>query len=368
MRCSLAVLSFGAGAVHLVMVPQHAQISGGMGLAFAFAGWFQIAFGAVMLTAPRRLLLWLAIAANLLFVAVWVISRTAGLPDWTGDSGTETAQSADILCVVFEVAVVIGAVALLAAPRFLANWRLPSFAIAALVSLAVVLASTAVFAAPGTATHAHGPDVAHAALASAAHDHAVAGSVAAEGHAHTDSTITYEQLPKATKREVDQVIALWANRYPTAGDAASAGWFKGTRNLYGIGAHYIKSAAFTGAATFDLLNPNILLYDGDGPDAKFAGVSWVVAEKPEGFTGGYDSWHSHTSVCMQGGGITSLSEENSQVWLSESECTTRGGRVFPLSNDQMMHLWIGPGYIDSGPIFAHDHWKLYDGFSPKRDA
>jgi hypothetical protein len=42
------------------------------------------------------------------------------------------------------------------------------------------------------------------------------------------------------------------------------------------------------------LNPNILLYDGEGPDAKFAGVSYVVAGATEGFTGnpelydGYD--------------------------------------------------------------------------------
>ena len=105
MRWTLAALSFGAGAVHLVMVPQHAQESLRMGLAFAAAGWFQIAFGAAMLAAPKRIWLWLAIAANLALVATWAISRTVGLPGWTGAGGTETAQSADILSVVLEVGI-----------------------------------------------------------------------------------------------------------------------------------------------------------------------------------------------------------------------------------------------------------------------
>ena len=194
----------------------------------------------------------------------------------------------------------------------------------------------------------------------------VASDASAVGHVHTDSSITYAQLPKATKAEVDQVIARWATKYATAGDAMKAGWFKGSRSLYGIGAHYVRSA-FSGAAKFDLLNPNILLFDGDGADAKFAGVSYVIAGKPVGFTGNYDSWHSHESVCRQGGTITSLTQENSPVWLSASECIARGGSLMPLASDQMLHVWIGPGYRGA-PIFAHDNPKLFDGYNPKRDA
>ncbi|MEX2031792.1 MAG: hypothetical protein WEA81_02885 [Dehalococcoidia bacterium] len=188
-------------------------------------------------------------------------------------------------------------------------------------------------------------------------------------HDHPESDITYAELPKWTKAEVDEVITQWATRYATAADAQRDGWFRATRSLCGIGAHYIKTAAFSGAVTFDPLNPNILLFDGEGPDAKFAGVSWVLAEIPEeGFTGDFDSWHSHTSVCAHGGTIMSLSEEDFSVWLSERECSAIGGRVIPLDNDQMMHLWIGPEYIDDVAIFAHDHPKLFDGYKPRRDA
>ena len=372
MRWLLAALSFGAGAVHLVMVPQHAQESLRMGLAFAAAGWFQIAFGAAMLAAPRRIWLWLAIVANTVFIATWAISRTAGLPDWTGDGGTEGAQAADILSVVLEVLIVVGAVVLLVAPHVLERWTRPAFAVVAGVAVLVLIGTTAVLASPSTADHVHESADGHSAEAARDHDTTAHDDAAStDGHAHDDSTITYAQLPKATKAEVDQAIGVWADKYPTAADATRDGWFKATRNLYGIGAHYINlkgGSAFSGTATFSLLSPNILLFDGEGPDAKFAGVSYVVAEIPEGFTGPYDNWHSHTSVCTQGLTITSLSEENSDVWLSESECRARGGTVLPIGNAQMMHLWIGPEYIDGAPIFAHDHPKLFDGFNPKRDA
>lgn len=206
--------------------------------------------------------------------------------------------------------------------------------------------------------------------APAGEHHQHADEAAAAGHDHGESTVTYEQLPEATRAEVDQVIARWANRYPTAADATRDGWFKATPSLYGIGAHYIRGDAisggnaFDGAATFDLLNPNILLFHGEGPDARLAGVSYVLADEPEGFTGDHDTWHSHSSVCMQGQGMITLTEEDSPVWFSEPECTAAGGRVLALDNDQMMHLWIGPDYIDEAPIFAHDHPALYDGYRP----
>ena len=368
-RWTLALLSFGAGAVHLVMVPQHAQESMRTGLAFAVAGWFQIAFGAAILAAPRRLWLWLAVGANALFVALWVVSRTVGLPGWTGDGGVETARSADLLCVGFEIAiVVVAAAALLFAPRRFERRTRSAVVITALVGVCVLVGTTAVLASPSTATHVHGSDDDVAATGAHTHSHDATGAASSADHTHVESTDTYEELPKQTKAEVDQVIALWANRYPTAADAQRDGWFRATKNLYGIGAHYLRSASFSGATSFDPLNPNIMLFDGEGPDAKFAGVSYIVLGTPEGFAGGDDVWHAHTSVCIQGGTITSLSEDGSPVWLSETECRAVGGQVLPIGNADMVHLWIGPDYIDGAPIFAHDHPALLDGYDPKRDG
>ncbi len=369
-RWMLALLSFGAGAVHLVMVPQHAQDAMRAGLAFAVAGWFQIAFGAAILAAPRRLWLWVAVGANACFVALWAVSRTAGLPDWTGLGGVEPAQSADLLCVGFEVAiVVVAAAALLFAPRWSERWTRSAVVVTAVLGACVLVGTTAVLASSSTATHVHGSDddrIARAATADPpTHNHDRAGVSSNDPSTHAESAVTYEELPKQTKAEVDQVAALWANRYPTAAEAQRDGWFRATKNLYGIGAHYLRSASFSGATIFDRSSPNVMLFDGEGPDAKFAGVSYIVLGTPEGFAGGDDVWHAHTSVCIQGGTVTSLSEDNSPVWMSEAECRADGGQVLPIGAAEMLHVWIGPDYIDGAPIFAHDHPALLGGYNPK---
>ena len=185
-----------------------------------------------------------------------------------------------------------------------------------------------------------------------------------------ESTMVYDKLPAKTKADDEQLRAAYAKKYPTGADATKDGWFKSTPSLYGIGAHYLHGIGFPATPTFDLLHPNMLLFDGEGPDAKFAGVSYSVnsGTKPEGFTGRYDVWHSHGSVCLKGMKVVSLTEDNSKVWLSASDCTTRGGRVMPIPGDLMIHVWIGPGYFKAAPIFAHDNPKLYDGFLPQRDA
>jgi gas vesicle protein len=386
MRWMLAALSFAAGVIHLVMVPQHAQEALRTGLAFAVVGWFQIAFGVAVVARPTRTWIRIGILANVVFVLTWVLSRSIGLPDWTGDGGIEKTASVDALCVGFEIAVIVGAVALLLAPRLIERWTRPALVVGIVIG-GILVATTAVLASPSTATHAHDEaagDGAHVhshgdvalGTASHTHDHGAASSSSssdsssASGHQHTETAVTYDELPPATKAQVDGVIADWGTRYATAADAMKDGWVKATRDLYGIGAHYVRTNIVGLSSPFDMKEPNILLFDGEGPDAKFAGVSYIVggARAPKGFAGSYDGWHTHTSVCFKGGTVVSLNETGSSIWYSEPECIAAGGTVIPLASDQMLHVWIGPDYINGAPIFAHDHPKLYNGYDPKRDG
>jgi hypothetical protein len=364
-----------AGAIHLVMVPQHAQESMRMGVAFAIAGWCQVAAGAALLTSGRARWLFATIVSNLGFIAVWAVSRSAGLPHWSGDGGKQPASPVDVLCVVLEGLLVVVAIATLTAPNLLGSMRRALLVVAAVVPVGVMAATTIVLTAPSTAEHVHGSA---GAGETAAHVHtdstappvtdASGSTVPTTEHTHNESDITYAELPADTKAQVDAVIAIWQDKFPTAADAVAGGWMKATRSLYGIGAHYVRQSGLE-VGTFDMLAPNILLYDGEGPDAKFAGLSYVVKNTPpEGFAGPYDVWHAHSAVCLIGGVVSSLIEENSDVWLSESDCLGRGGRLLPLGADQMMHLWIGPDYINSGPIMSHDHPLLLDGYDPQRDG
>ena len=135
---------------------------------------------------------------------------------------------------------------------------------------------------------------------------------AAKSHHHDDSTVTYEKLNATTKAEVD-VIIQWAAKYKTGADAKKDGWTKATKSLYGIGAHWLRGgvAGFTGGdGGFNIKEPNVLLFDGEGDDANLAGVSWILsaATNPEGFTGPDDSWHRHSSVCFSEGLVISEGE------------------------------------------------------------
>jgi hypothetical protein len=368
MRWMLAALSFAAGVIHLVMVPQHAEVALRTGIGFAIVGWFQIGFGVAVLVRPTRTWIRVGILANVVFVGIWFLSRTIGLPDWTGDGSVEKTASVDALCVAFEIATVVGAYAVLTKPKLLARVS-RSAAVAGVVIAGILVATTAVLASPSTAEHAHSHGNAALGATAHVHDHSFLGASSASGHVHTESTVTYDQLPPATKAQVDQVIAAWGTKYATAADAMRDGWIKATRSLYGIGAHYVRTNILNASGPFDPLQPNILLFDGEGSDAKFAGVSYLVAGKaPKGFIGPYDSWHAHESVCIKGGTIVSLNEPGSPVWYSEPECTAAGGAVLPLASDEMLHVWIGPDYINGAPIFAHDNPKLYNGYLPKRDG
>ena len=194
----------------------------------------------------------------------------------------------------------------------------------------------------------------------------------AKGHHHDDSQITYDKLNTTTKAQVD-VIIKWAAKYKTGADAKKDGWIKATKSLYGIGAHWLKGGVTgfaSGGGTFNIKEPNVLLFDGEGDDAKLAGVSWILSApvNPEGFTGSDDSWHRHSSVCFLLSEFLVISEgeaEGSPINLSAASCKDQGGMMFPISNLTMMHLWIGDDYISTGPIFAHDHPELLDGYQPK---
>ncbi len=204
----------------------------------------------------------------------------------------------------------------------------------------------------------------------AAGSHDMAGMA---GHHHNDSKITYAELSPTTKAQVDTVIK-WASKYKTAADAKKDGWSKATKSLYGIGSHWLHGGV-AGFASFgstpDMTTPNVLLFDGEGDDAKLAGVSWIMNSPtdPVGFSGPDDHWHRHSSVCFvasEGVVISEGDAEGSPINLSHAGCVRNKGVMFPISNLTMMHLWIGTGYMN-GPLFAHDNAKLLDGYRPNEN-
>src|SRR4029453_13035614 len=111
----LACLSAAAGIIHLVMAPSHFGESTVEGAGFLAAGWVQLALAVALIRAeaPRRPVLAVAVADAAL-IALWALSRTAGLP-FTGSHAGHAASVTlvDGTAVAFEAVLVLGALALL---------------------------------------------------------------------------------------------------------------------------------------------------------------------------------------------------------------------------------------------------------------
>lgn len=218
---------------------------------------------------------------------------------------------------------------------------------------------------PATTTSTTGAADHH--VAAPAGDHAADPATDHAAGAHGETDVMYADLPADLAAQVD-VVKAYVERYPTAADAGRDGWVKATLSLNGIGAHYLKGGptGFLSDYEFDSASPNVLLFDGEGPDAKIAGASFILTDPaPEGFVTDLDVWHAHVGVCFdvaQGVVIGEIDgHAESTISFTTEDCRDRGAVAFPIADLKMIHLWVGPDYIDDGPVFAHDHPKLYDG-------
>jgi hypothetical protein len=479
----LATLSAGAGVLHLVMAPIHASGSGVEAAGFALAGWLQLALAAFLLVRPARAVLTATAAANGIFILVWVMSRTVGLPVGHEAWVAESVGSADLATVILEALAVALAVTLILRPGFLSGLSREAAAMLALVPLAALLVVTMVVVSPTTAQHDHGsgatgqpiaaalnaeqsrcdrgfnpkaywgeaakagvdtgeraaaaPD-ATGAMAGMDHggdDHGNAATTPAaaaptttmpdplagrgskkldsvvsklssaseadaaavvvaladfsdqeydgflyqlrkNGAAHAAHAATGDDtgghgghmgpspwVPMTDKAQCDQlaqeltIARDTALKYPTAADAQAGGWQKVTPYVPGIAAHYMNFKYVDG--TFEVDKPEMLLYDGNGPEAHVAGVSYYIMqagdnEPTQGFTGDNDHGHRHIGLCMKGGVVIGPST------MTADDCAAAGGTKAGGQAGWMSHAWVIPG--------CESPWGVFSGASPVLDG
>ena len=390
-RWFIVALSLGAGVIHFAVAGGHFDISWWHGTFFAVVAWLQLSWAAAVIVNPtRRLLAWGAVG-NAAVIATWVVSRAWGVPvdpdAWT----RESVSFADALATGFEVGIVAVSLAVLVRPA-LAQRSIrppPGMASIGFSGLAVAVVSTVALA-PSFASAHHGSRGAVEDQTSAPDHHDVgvdtsgrASSDSTAGHTKTviaaDGTSACEQSGygnegnsghgergpapfepmdgttrdelSAQVRRADEIVA----RYPTVKDAEAAGWRGITPYVPCIAAHYIKSGAL--GNPFDPSEPEILLFDGTEPDSKIVGLSYLVfadpGQPPQGFAGGNDPWHVHRQLCL-GAGDGVLGDEST----SAEDCKTRGGRVVPLDNLWMTHMWNVPGWESRWGLFSSEHPDL----------
>lgn len=162
-RALLAAAAVGAGAIHLAVAPAHLVQYAPMGVAFVAAGVVQLAWGAgiVLRDVPRWLLA--GGVLSLMFVGVYLLSRSVGLPVGPSSFQPETFGLADLVCGGLELAAGVAAIALARRPRALRGRVGRRWTVALVAGFVLVgSASTTALAASQRVEHRHGDGRVHA--------------------------------------------------------------------------------------------------------------------------------------------------------------------------------------------------------------
>jgi hypothetical protein len=105
-RWITALLLLGSAAIHLAVVPEHLREYVPFGLFFVTAGLAQLALAAAILVAPRREVLLAGAAGTVAIIALWAVSRTAGVPVGPTPWEPEVPAAADVICTALEAVTV----------------------------------------------------------------------------------------------------------------------------------------------------------------------------------------------------------------------------------------------------------------------
>ncbi|MFG2089781.1 MULTISPECIES: hypothetical protein [unclassified Spirillospora] len=111
-----AIGSVLAALVHYAVVPEHLSEWWAYAVFFSAVGMFQLIWAVLVHTGNERPVLLLGLAVNVGVLALWVVSRTAGLPFGPDSGEAEAFGVLDVLSAAAELAVT-GAILLALRPR-----------------------------------------------------------------------------------------------------------------------------------------------------------------------------------------------------------------------------------------------------------
>ena len=105
---SAALFSLLAAVIHVWVMPEHFEEWWGYGLFFLVAAAAQALYADILLRAPTATVLRVGIVGNLAIIALWVVTRTIGIPVFGPHAGEiEDISAIDIASKLVEVLLVI---------------------------------------------------------------------------------------------------------------------------------------------------------------------------------------------------------------------------------------------------------------------
>jgi hypothetical protein len=121
-----AAAAAGAALVHFAAAPEHFREWWGFGTFFVLCGEAQLGWAFLARRRPGPLVLSAGLAGSLLLVALWLVSRTVGLPFGPEPGVPEAAGPADLVAVSLELATALACGRSLVAGAGRAVWALPA--------------------------------------------------------------------------------------------------------------------------------------------------------------------------------------------------------------------------------------------------
>ena len=100
---SAVLLTLGAAFIHLAVAPAHLREYLPFGVFFLAVGSAQIVLAMELIARPTRKIAALMATANMAMIALWLVSRTVGLPFGPTPGAPETVGFEDIICNTLEV-------------------------------------------------------------------------------------------------------------------------------------------------------------------------------------------------------------------------------------------------------------------------
>ena len=360
---ALASLSAAAAAIHFAVVFEHFRDYLLYGVFFLVLAWAQLIWPAVLLWRPSRLWLWLGLAGNAAVLAVYVASRTVGLPFGPDLHHPEQVGGLDVMSCVLEFALVIGCAALLWRPSLAdrpVRRRGGVAAAAALLAVpALVIAATAAVMTPGWA----GPEgpagmASGSGMAASSGSGMAASSASAAGMGDmgsTDGLPDMRMYGETAPPTASQVLA--AGQLIKATDATLAR-YQNVQAAFAAGYTYVlrtngeEHLLYDGSdPAYDGLNPqhpSSLVYAINVPHHApiLLGAMYIENGDTNGpqVGGSLTRWHSHLVVCQNGKptvagfGVHLRGSCNPATWHDTY-------------TSQMLHVWVVPY---PGGVFSDD--------------
>jgi hypothetical protein len=351
----LAALSAGAAAIHFAVVFEHFSEYVLYGVFFLIISWAQAIWAAVVLWRPSRPWLWLGIAGNAIILAVYLASRTTGLPFGPDNGHTEPFGALDVVSAILEFALIAGCAALLWRPSLADRPVRRRTGFAAIASLAAfpaaVIAVTTAVMTPGWA----GPEGPAGMMSTSSMATAATAPGAQPGMGDmgtTDGLPDMRMYGSTAAATAAQVIA--AGNLIKATDTSLAR-YKNVQAAFAAGYTYVlktngeEHLLYNGPnpayAGLNPQHPSSLVYAIDVPHHApiLLGAMYIENGNTNGpqVGGGLTRWHTHLTVCENGKptiaafGVQLRGTCNPATWRDQY-------------TSQMLHVWVVP-YV-GGPF------------------